>query len=537
MCSFGMGAPAVKTMKQTKTSGLKKFFKRKNKEPAPLSAPVKLTNTDDAKKANNTAEFLHTKKSRRGFWSKKEGRAPEPVSSSSGSSEDIAVIPSKFDADYNETRETRIESIQPIVERPASNNIQAVVAENQQPQRRSPEQEHPFQGQEIKFQQEELSVIQQKQLVKERDGFCRRVDKYDGSVVTVEGKAAYELGNYLGGGVAGVVYEGHRLLPETEYPVRLGKSDETPSVIEVSGANDLTDRVNSLLSFVPPNCLADNTENTEVPKEASVNPQQANMMFRDDGSLLTMDSFRCNANNTSHNAAHTDTVALEAVDDAVIVDNIDGPSRSKHMAKAAQETNKNNEFPTDASFTDGFMEETVAIKILNPVGFRTLSADVTNSAVVARQGAPLSEDCVSGKSPMEEKHVWWLINPSSRNLRTLQRYSVDTQAPRGVEVDRGSPEKGLRISLIAAYKDPRTKKLKELPLTRCIEIWGHVPFEASDAEFREVMGAIDKINQGLPPPPMVPGRVGTATSSMMTGYNSLNMDELKTTSPLTAKRT
>ena len=45
-------------------------------------------------------------------------------------------------------------------------------------------------------------MIFRKQQIKERDGFCRRVDKYDGSVVIVDQKPTYEIGNYLGGGVA-----------------------------------------------------------------------------------------------------------------------------------------------------------------------------------------------------------------------------------------------------------------------------------------------------------------------------------------------
>ena len=53
-------------------------------------------------------------------------------------------------------------------------------------------------------------------------------------VICVEGKPAYELENYLGGGVAVVVYEGHLLLPMEDYPVRLGINDR-PSVITVQG--------------------------------------------------------------------------------------------------------------------------------------------------------------------------------------------------------------------------------------------------------------------------------------------------------------
>jgi hypothetical protein len=213
--------------------------------------------------------------------------------------------------------------------------------------------------------------------------------------------------------------------------------------------------------------------------------------------------------------------------DTVLIDKVDAPSRSKHYARAATNYHVETE-NDDASFTN-MMEETVAIKILNPVGFRALSTEVTNSAVVVRSGDPLHEGDI-----MEERHVWWLVHPNSRNLRTLQR------SPIRVEIDRGSPEKGLRISLIAAYQS-RTGELKELPLTRCIEIWGHVPFGASDAEFKNIMQAIDRINQGLPPPTSldaVPGRVGTGqTGSTTTGSLEESTEELKQSNPITYKRT
>ena len=373
---------------------------------------------------------------------------------------------------------------------------------------------------------------QQQQHCKTRDGFCRRVDTYDGSVITVEGQAAYELGNYLGGGVAGVVYEGHRLLPVTEYPVRTGAIElPKPTVIDVQQniaghheppAFDM--RVNSLLTCV---CLDQNNSRSEPPL-APLTPVRE-MMTRDDGSFLTMDSYR--ETGSLAEEPPPDSVAVEAVDNMVLIDAQDAPSRSKHMARAvvSEHSKNHHDFPSDASFTGaGFMEETVAIKILNPVGFRTLAPEVTQSAVVAREGASLQ----SSSQPMEEQHVWWLVNPQSRNLRTLQRYTPETATPRGVEVDRGHPDRGLRISLVAAYKDPVDHLLKELPLTRCIEIWGHVPFEASDQEFRDVIAAIDKINQGFPPPTISP------TSSL--AGDSLVLQEgekLKNSVPLAAKRT
>lgn len=547
-----MGAPKEMSIQQPKQqSGFKKFFSRKQygavvpKKSEPLqvaSGTIPQFASSGKASLSATRAVKISRKNKLGLlgaWSKNDSSAantasrPEStvISPSSGSSEDVQVLPSQFDP-----RSERISTIRPIHDRsatPSSPGTNVMVSE------RSPKRESLFLWQDNMEQQEELSVIQQKQLIKERDGFCRRVDKYDASVIHVEGEAAYELGNYLGGGVAGVVYEGHRLLPESEYPVRRGSEHPTPSVIDTSGGNDLTNRVNSLLSCVPVNmCEADNTLDDIAVDAEPFTP--TNQMIRDQGSMLTADSHITGGTmNTYNTAAHTDTVAVEAVHDMVLIDAQDAPSRSKHLADAVTAQRKGRDFPSDASFTDGFMEETVAIKILNPVGFRTLATDVTATAVVAREGAPMSADCAFGKAPMEEKHVWWLVNPSSRNLRTLQRYSVDTAAPRGVEVDRGSADRGLRISLIAAFKDPISKKLRELPLTRCIEIWGHVPFEASDAQFRDVMSAIDKINQGLPPPPidLAPGRVGTSTSSMESG--SLHIQELKlsTPTPMVTKRT
>jgi hypothetical protein len=548
-----MVAPnAMSSNQQPKQGGFKKFFQRKNGSvkaksgslPVAAGTPPRSSIPKLEKPLSATRDVKSNRKNKIGLlgWSsKKEVARPESpvVEASSGSSVDVTVVPSKFDGHLSNENE-RISSIRPI---PGGNfKVAPASSPSRDASERSPKRESLFQWQDTMEYQEELSVIQQKQLIKERDGFCRRVDNYDGSVIYVEGEAAYELGNYLGGGVAGVVYEGHRLLPESEYPVRHGSEHPTPTVIDTSGGNDLTNRVNSLLSCVPGSlCHADNTEQTTVQFDREQVSTNNAFMIRDNGSMLTADSYKSYETGfgTLNTAAHTDTVALEAVNDMVLIDTQDGPSRSKHLAKAVTAQTKKADFPSDASFTNDFMEETVAIKILNPVGFRTLAVEVTDTAVVAREGAPLSADFISGKTPMEEKHVWWLINPSSRNLRTLQRYSVDAVAPRGVEVDRGSAGKGLRISLIAAYKDPMTKKLRELPLTRCIEIWGHVPFEASDAEFQEVMSTIDKINQGLPPPAidLAPGRVATATSSM--GSNSLNMEDLKLNmpAPMVAKRT
>lgn len=496
-------------------------------------------------------------------------------------------------------------------------------------------------------EQRKRAILKQKQLIKERDGFCRRVDEYDGQVISIGGRPTYELGSYLGGGVAGVVYEGHRLRPMEEYPVRLGINDvpqpplvddnndangggaaaappsSPPSLINVSQnilncvpataeqaiheGNDITTRTGSGAQQQNNNA-GDNvvagkqrSNNTNMSNNPNNNNNKASFDFEPrNGSILTVDS-----NNNSilthedggsavfmrqrRRRTFKEEAALEMTvsnDQLVIIDAPDAPSRSAHYAKAVsmnsaaaiaaagnsssnnsvnQNQNNNNnginmapsaggmtaattilpeddtDFPSDASITYGLMEETVAIKVLNPVGFRTLNPEVTTGTVVARCGAPLERDVLLGKQPMEERHVWWLVNPNSRNLRTLQRYKADAKGPRRVQVDRGCPEKGLRISLIAAYKDA-DGTMKELPLTRCIEIWGHVPFGASDAEFKSLMSAIDSINLGQPPPAIpafikgVPGRVGTENTAS-THSDEVSLESLRVSNPMQSKRT
>ncbi|CAM9966075.1 unnamed protein product, partial [Hapterophycus canaliculatus] len=80
----------------------------------------------------------------------------------------------------------------------------------------------------------------------------------------------------------------------------------------------------------------------------------------------------------------------------------------------------------------------VAIKILNPVGFRLAPAATLRRCVVARRGQP-----VGGGSPhkLGPEHVWWLVSPNTKQV-------------------------------LAAYIHPRYGSLVELPLPKCIEIWG-----------------------------------------------------------------
>ena len=173
------------------------------------------------------------------------------------------------------------------------------------------------------------------------------------------------------------------------------------------------------------------------------------------------------------------------------------------------------------------MSETVAIKILNPVGFRLLDPETLHKAIIVKEGKLPTVNPTDGTFVLKEEHVWWLVNPNSRNLRSLLRKNtaLSTTVPSrshhregddnasdesslkhhqqqqsltlgGGNVDRGSSERGLRLSLVATYVDPVTKSLKELPLPKCVEIWGHPPFAATDEEFEAMMEVLLRLNAG-----------------------------------------
>ena len=376
---------------------------------------------------------------------------------------------------------------------------------------------------------DDRELIYQKQLIKERDGFCRRVDTYDGQVVCVDQKPTYELGNYLGGGVAGVVYEGHRLRPMEEYPVRTGQE---PTPVELPPAPEAETGTNFFCG--PVDFVQSGPEDENDPAN---DLQNSNVGVKDDsrGQEKSSSTSRQRKHEEEADMAIEATVSADA--HGVLLDAQDAPSRSKHFARAASVAINPKKGTKNRPLRHGLSDETVAVKILNPVGFRILPPDGLKGSVVVRKGEPMSDEVRKGTRPMQEKHVWWLVNPNSRNLRTLQRYSGKDSngAARGVQVDRGSAEKGLRLSLIAAYIDPRTDLLRELTLTRCIEIWGHVPFSASDVEFENMMTAIERVNAGKPPPPFPafasddgenpPSRIGTggteATQSMTSQSTSV----------------
>jgi serine/threonine protein kinase len=107
---------------------------------------------------------------------------------------------------------------------------------------------------------------------------------------------------------------------------------------------------------------------------------------------------------------------------------------------------------------EGFQSSTrkhVAIKILNPIGFKMVPSTQLQRYVVAMRGKPLQRDeqFVPGKNHaigrsatstldgLSHEHIWWLVHPNSR-------------------------------AVIAAYEDEASGGLRELPLPKCTELWG-----------------------------------------------------------------
>ncbi|KAI9906642.1 hypothetical protein PsorP6_016260 [Peronosclerospora sorghi] len=95
----------------------------------------------------------------------------------------------------------------------------------------------------------------------------------------------------------------------------------------------------------------------------------------------------------------------------------------------------------------------VAIKILNPVGYKLFPSTLLARCIVAVQGKPVlpSSTTVRGargpsgpESPtISVENVWWLIHPTSKQA-------------------------------IAALQDPYTGHVRELTLPQCLQVWGEL---------------------------------------------------------------
>ena len=91
-------------------------------------------------------------------------------------------------------------------------------------------------------------------------------------------------------------------------------------------------------------------------------------------------------------------------------------------------------------------EKSVAIKILNPVGFKSLPYSQISKCHVAAKGKPLTLEQAAAKQPLTLDNVWWLVHSQTK-------------------------------CVYAAYEDAHRGQLRELTLPKCIEVWGWAPFD------------------------------------------------------------
>ncbi|CAK4674005.1 hypothetical protein LEN26_005401 [Aphanomyces euteiches] len=102
-------------------------------------------------------------------------------------------------------------------------------------------------------------------------------------------------------------------------------------------------------------------------------------------------------------------------------------------------------------------KQPVALKILNPIGYKLMPTSLLSRCIVAVKGRQMEPEVANGQQPMRNEHVWWLVHQSTKQA-------------------------------IAAYEDPRSGAVKELTLPRCIEVWGTDFVESSDTEtLREIV--------------------------------------------------
>jgi len=64
-------------------------------------------------------------------------------------------------------------------------------------------------------------------------------------------------------------------------------------------------------------------------------------------------------------------------------------------------------------------EKTVAIKILNPVGFKLLQVSQLGKCRTLHKGCPITIDQYHGNIPMTIENIWWVMHPVSRQIMAV----------------------------------------------------------------------------------------------------------------------
>lgn len=101
-----------------------------------------------------------------------------------------------------------------------------------------------------------------------------------------------------------------------------------------------------------------------------------------------------------------------------------------------------------------------ALKILNPLGYKIISPTLLRKCSVITKGTEIYADQTTRSQKMKLEHVWWLLNPSSRQYH-------------------------------ACFFSEKQNCLKELTLLQCIDIWGTNSNALSDDEIEMELIKLD----------------------------------------------
>ena len=69
-------------------------------------------------------------------------------------------------------------------------------------------------------------------------------------------------------------------------------------------------------------------------------------------------------------------------------------------------------------------EKFVAIKILNPLGYKLIPVSQIQKCTVTLKGTSLAQDQCLGNRPMSTENIWWLLHPPSKQF--IAAYEVIT---------------------------------------------------------------------------------------------------------------
>jgi hypothetical protein len=63
------------------------------------------------------------------------------------------------------------------------------------------------------------------------------------------------------------------------------------------------------------------------------------------------------------------------------------------------------------------VEKSVAIKILNPLGYKNIIIGQISKCFIAVKGQSLTAEQMHSKAPMKAENVWWLVHPVNKGIR------------------------------------------------------------------------------------------------------------------------